>query len=252
VNAAHREGSSGDARNEEIMKLTSRWNGGSIFVRVFGPKDTVYLFGRWETVMKFGQTVDFNLPEGQLQFEVKKGGVFGDFIIRPGKVWRNSEEVVLNADGELVKPDPGNLVDIDADLDVHIQYIFNGQKTEFERLTRTLHLSGPADPRRVDIDEIKIVRDATTTVSAIHGSFKPGTGEVSLSAEVAVSFLVFVGRTHIGLTTGQASSGSAFSGNGAALDRATRKFVLVGGGRITDPIQSELFVTINGTLRTLP
>jgi len=93
----------------ELVKLTSKWNGGAIFVRVFGPKDTIYIFGRWETILRFGESVDFNLPEGQLQLEIKRDGLFGPFIVRPGQIWSNSDVRLLNDKGELVQPDANDV-----------------------------------------------------------------------------------------------------------------------------------------------
>lgn len=134
------------------MRLTSKWNGGPVFVRVFGPTDTIYVFGRWETTLKFGESVDFNLPEGQLQLEIKQGGLFGPFIVRPGQIWQNGDERVLNDKGELVVPDA-------------------------------------------------------------------------------------------------ASSGATFSDVGSPYDPASGQFKLVGGGRVTTPIDTEFFITVDGTFQ---
>src|SRR5882724_6557416 len=134
----------------ELVKLTSKWNGGAIFVRVFGPKDTIYIFGRWETILRFGESVDFNLPEGQLQLEIKRDGLFGPFIVRPGQIWSNSDVRLLNDKGELVQPDANDVTsDVTTDLDITIKYVLLGtEKTEHERLQSVLHLSGPAAQRR--------------------------------------------------------------------------------------------------------
>lgn len=231
------------------MKLTSKWNGGPVFVRVFGPSDTVYIFGRWETMLKFGESVDFNLPEGQLQLEIKQGGLFGPFIVRPGQIWQNSDERLLNDKGELVVPDANDVVqDVTADLDVTIRYVlFGAEKSERERLQRVFHFSGPAAPRRVNVDDIEIVRDARTRVEAIHGAYEPADGSMSLSGNVVVTFALISGQVSVGLGTGAASSGSRFTDVGSPYDRTSGKFKLVGGGRVTTPIDSEFFITVDGT-----
>jgi hypothetical protein len=228
------------------VKLISKWNGGRIFVRVFGPNDTIYIFGRWETTLGFGESVDFNLPEGRLQLEIKKDGLFGPFIVRPGQIWSNTDVRLLNDKGELVQPDANDTTtDVATELDVTIKYVLLGaEKTEHEHLQRVLHLSGPAAQRRVNVDDFTIVRDATTKIEALHGAFGPATGEMSLSAKASVSLAGLVlGSQFVGLTTSAASSGSRFSDTGTAYDAATRKFKLVGGGLVAGV---EFFVTVEG------
>jgi hypothetical protein len=229
------------------VKITSRWNGGPVFVRVFGPSDTIYMFGRWETTLKFGETAEFNLPEGKLQLEIKQGGLFGPFIVRPGQIWSNSEVRLLNDKGELVTPDAGDVVnEVNADLVIAMKYLLFGvEKSEVERVQRTITFSGPAQQRRVNLADIEIVRDARTKIEAIHGAFDPANGEMSLSANVVVSFGPFVGNQRVGLTTGAASSGSRFTDSGSRYDRASGAAKLVGGGAITMPISTEFFVTVD-------
>jgi hypothetical protein len=138
--------------------------------------------------------------------------------------------------------------DVTADLDITIKYVlFGNEKTERAQMQRVFHFEGPAAQRRVNVDDIEILRDARTTVEAIHGAFDPTNGGMSLSANVKVSYALFTGQEFIGLGTGAASSGSMFTDTGSPYDSATGKLKLVGGGLLTSPIQTEFFVTVDCT-----
>jgi hypothetical protein len=84
------------------MRLTSQQTS-NIFWRVFGPKDTVYAIGRWEGILSTGESASFDLPEGELQLELKHRDVFGHFLIKPGRIWKNEDDVVYDGAG-LEKP----------------------------------------------------------------------------------------------------------------------------------------------------
>lgn len=77
------------------MRLTNQ-SAGPVYWRVFGPRDTVYLVGRWDGTIATGASATFDLPEGELQLEIKENGAH---VIKPGKIWKNSDALVFENGG---------------------------------------------------------------------------------------------------------------------------------------------------------
>lgn len=76
------------------MRLTSRFPF-PLFWRTFNANDTVYIIGNMQGVLQSGQFVDINHPSGRFQMELKRDGIGGVWVRRPGEVFSNTENRVL-------------------------------------------------------------------------------------------------------------------------------------------------------------
>lgn len=77
------------------MQLTSRYPF-TVFWRTFDSADTAYLIGQMEGVLLPEQFVEINHPSGQFQMELKREGIGGAWVVRPGEVFSNTDNRVLN------------------------------------------------------------------------------------------------------------------------------------------------------------
>lgn len=77
------------------MQLTSRYPF-TVFWRTFDVADTAYQNGNREGVLLPGQVADINHPSGQFQMELKREGIGGAWVVRPGEVFNNTDNRVLN------------------------------------------------------------------------------------------------------------------------------------------------------------
>lgn len=77
------------------MRLTSRYPF-TVVWRTFNSADTAYLIGNMEGVLLPGQFLDIDHPCGRFQIELKREGIGGGWVVRPGEVFSNTDNLVLN------------------------------------------------------------------------------------------------------------------------------------------------------------
>lgn len=126
-----------------------------------------------------------------------------------------------------------------------------GQFHEYN-VKRVFRFRGPAEARELWLDDIVVVRTATTTISGLHGILNKVTGSMSLSAVVAVPFFPDVYGGEVLLTTGSAKSKNGrFAPIGHALSGTD--FRLVGTGfQSKAGIDLEFQVIVEGTFDAAP
>ena len=96
------------------MKLTSKWTQGQIFWRTFTKDDTVYIIGLRQGFLSYGESTNYDNPSGFFQMEIKRNDGFGPFLISPGRVISNSEELILTDDGQLAEEVELAIVTVDS------------------------------------------------------------------------------------------------------------------------------------------
>lgn len=121
-----------------------------------------------------------------------------------------------------------------------------------DEVKRTFRFRGPARARELSLDDIVVVRDATTTISQLHGTLDKRTGAMYLNASVAVPFLISVYGGPISLHTGNAiSKNGLFNLDGRPLSGTD--FRLVGTGFQSEGgIDLEFQMILEGTFDTAP
>lgn len=166
------------------MKVTSNWTMGKVFWRTFGIGDTVYLTGRWEGFVSTGES--FEVPDDTFKMELKRGDIFGSFIIRPGRIFNGGEELILTDQGELVVPvapvDPDTLAIVEFDKPEKSEYtgkvsqffnLLNSDRDVEYNTTTTI-----SEGREISGSKSsKITTSATTTVGTELGGEAKGEGE---------------------------------------------------------------------------
>lgn len=76
------------------MRLTSRYPF-PVFWRTFNADDTVYIIGNMEGILQPGLFEDITHPSGRFQMELKRGGIGGVWVRRPGEIFSNTENRLL-------------------------------------------------------------------------------------------------------------------------------------------------------------
>lgn len=83
------------------MRITSRYENGTVFWRTFNREDAMYFVGLMEGNLSYGESLQYDHPAGYFKMEMKSNGIFGGPIIAAGRVYSNNDEFVLTKEGEL-------------------------------------------------------------------------------------------------------------------------------------------------------
>jgi hypothetical protein len=151
------------------MKLTSNWTRGRLFWRTFTQGDTVYVVGLRQGFLSYGETVEINNPSGF--FQIKRGDGFGSFVVEPGRLFRNDEELIIQDDGTLIGIEDAATVVLDRGFRTE----FYGTATQFftsgsNPTTLRLATSLTQTIRENNARETTITTSATNEVGATVGA----------------------------------------------------------------------------------
>lgn len=150
------------------------------------------------------------------------------------------------------------VIALDVSVEVSFSGMFVGYRTERDRFSLRLTLSGEGETRAAALEPFTITRKAEIAVTPRDGELTVSTGELRLSGAVNVRFAGLEQGGEVTLSTGSASSPyGRYSGNGSRLDPSTLTLVLVGGGAVDvsvlgQELTYEYFVTATCVLATRP
>ena len=99
------------------MKLRSFYSG-TVFWRIFDMNDTIHIFGYRDGTIRTGETIEITHPQQEFQLELKRDWWAGEFIERAGARWKNSDSLILNANGFLQREEDAVSIILDNRLKV--------------------------------------------------------------------------------------------------------------------------------------
>ena len=66
------------------MRITSRYENGTVFWRTFNKDDAMYFVGLMEGNLSYGESLQYDHPAGYFKMEMKSNGILEDRSSRPG------------------------------------------------------------------------------------------------------------------------------------------------------------------------
>lgn len=162
------------------MKLTSNWSTGKVFWRTFNFGDTVYLTGNREGFLSNGESVsDINHPSGHFQMEIKRGDIFGSFLIHAGSIFNNEDEFILTDQGTLVTEEEFATVEIDHVL--KLEYVGSSSQF-FSLLNSSVDSEYEITASITQNTDVAIDNKSTITTSATNSDGTKADGGASVDA----------------------------------------------------------------------